>query len=171
MVVDIMTNRRFEAIIKELFIRCRKLNISLVFITQSYCCTRCIILPQSSQQDGCTLRASEIYLCLYLQIVQERSSSFHYTSARMYLSFLKLVLSSGSMPMAACFQGDWYRRVPAIGSFSLGPISTPLPHCWHFGSRRKQPQRLDEIKISVALLGLGIGPCPNQLRKEPQDLS
>ena len=26
----------FQAIIKELFIRCRKLNISLVFITQSY---------------------------------------------------------------------------------------------------------------------------------------
>ena len=33
---DIMTNRRFQAIIKELFIRCTKLNISLVFITQSY---------------------------------------------------------------------------------------------------------------------------------------
>ena len=33
---DIMTNKRFQAIIKELFIRCRKLNISLVFITQSY---------------------------------------------------------------------------------------------------------------------------------------
>ena len=31
-----MTNERFQAIIKELFIRCRKLNISLVFITQSY---------------------------------------------------------------------------------------------------------------------------------------
>ena len=36
MIVDIMTNKRFQAIIKELFIRCRKLNISLVFITQSY---------------------------------------------------------------------------------------------------------------------------------------
>ena len=36
MIADIMTNRRFQAIIKELFIRCRKLNISLVFITQSY---------------------------------------------------------------------------------------------------------------------------------------
>ena len=35
-IADIMTNRRFQAIIKELFIRCRKLNISLVFITQSY---------------------------------------------------------------------------------------------------------------------------------------
>ena len=36
MIVDIMTNKRFQSIIKELFVRCRKLNISLVFITQSY---------------------------------------------------------------------------------------------------------------------------------------
>ena len=36
MIVVIMTNKKFQAIIKELFIRCRKLNISLVFITQSY---------------------------------------------------------------------------------------------------------------------------------------
>ena len=36
MIADIMDNRRFQAIIKELFIRCRKLNISLVFIAQSY---------------------------------------------------------------------------------------------------------------------------------------
>ena len=32
MIADIMTNKKFKAIIKELFIRCRKLNISLVFI-------------------------------------------------------------------------------------------------------------------------------------------
>ena len=31
-----MTNKKFQAIIKKLFIRCRKLSISLVFITQSY---------------------------------------------------------------------------------------------------------------------------------------
>ena len=36
MITDIETNKKFQAIIKELFIRCRKLNISLVFITQSY---------------------------------------------------------------------------------------------------------------------------------------
>ena len=36
MIADIMTNKKFQAIIKELFIGCRKLNISLVFITQSY---------------------------------------------------------------------------------------------------------------------------------------
>ena len=36
MIADIMTNKKFKSIIKELFIRCKKLNISLVFITQSY---------------------------------------------------------------------------------------------------------------------------------------
>ena len=36
-VADIMKKKKtFQAIIKELFIRCRKVNISLVFITQSY---------------------------------------------------------------------------------------------------------------------------------------
>ena len=35
-IADIMTNKKFQAIVKELFIRCRKLNISLVFIKQSY---------------------------------------------------------------------------------------------------------------------------------------
>ena len=36
MFADIMANKIFQATIKELFIKCRKLNISLVFITQSY---------------------------------------------------------------------------------------------------------------------------------------
>ena len=36
MIADIMTNKKFQAIIKELFIRCRKLNISFVFTTESY---------------------------------------------------------------------------------------------------------------------------------------
>ena len=31
-----MRNKKFQAIIKELFVRCRKLNISLVFIPQFY---------------------------------------------------------------------------------------------------------------------------------------
>ena len=35
-IADMMTNKKCQAIIKELFIRCRKLNILLVFITQSY---------------------------------------------------------------------------------------------------------------------------------------
>ena len=40
MIADLMTNKIFQAIIKELFIRCRKLNISLAFITQSHFCSK-----------------------------------------------------------------------------------------------------------------------------------
>ena len=36
MIADIITNKTCQAIIKELFIRCIKLSISLVVITQSY---------------------------------------------------------------------------------------------------------------------------------------
>ena len=36
MIADIMTNETLQAITKELFIRCQRLNKSLVFITQSY---------------------------------------------------------------------------------------------------------------------------------------
>ena len=35
-IFDVMRSEKFKAIVKELFIRCRKLNISIVFITQSY---------------------------------------------------------------------------------------------------------------------------------------
>ena len=36
MIVNVMRNKKFQAIIKELFIRCRKLDNSFVFITKSY---------------------------------------------------------------------------------------------------------------------------------------
>ena len=36
MIADIMRSEKFKAIVKERFTRCRKLNISIVFITQSY---------------------------------------------------------------------------------------------------------------------------------------
>ena len=36
MIADMINNERLNSIVTELFIRCRKLNISLVFINQSY---------------------------------------------------------------------------------------------------------------------------------------
>ena len=36
MIADIMSNKKIQAVVKELFVRCRKLNISLVFITRYY---------------------------------------------------------------------------------------------------------------------------------------
>ena len=60
MTADIMTNKKFQAIIKELFIRCKKLSISLVFITQSYFSvpkdvrlnsTNCLIMKINSKRE------------------------------------------------------------------------------------------------------------------------
>ena len=36
MIVDMLNNKKLNSVVTELFIRGRKLNISLVFITQSY---------------------------------------------------------------------------------------------------------------------------------------
>ena len=36
MIADMLNNKKLNPMVTELFIRCRKLNISLVFITQSY---------------------------------------------------------------------------------------------------------------------------------------
>ena len=47
MIADIMRNEKFKAIIKELFIRCRKLNISIVFIMQSY-----FIIPKDARLNS-----------------------------------------------------------------------------------------------------------------------
>ena len=47
MIADIMTSKKVSVIIKELFIRCRKLSISLVFITQSY-----LFVPKDVRLDS-----------------------------------------------------------------------------------------------------------------------
>ena len=39
MITDMLSNKRFDPIVNELFNKLRKLNISLVFITQSYLAT------------------------------------------------------------------------------------------------------------------------------------
>ena len=39
MITDMLSNKRFDPIVNELFNKLRKFNISLVFITQSYLAT------------------------------------------------------------------------------------------------------------------------------------
>ena len=73
MIADIMSNKKFQAIIKELFIKCRKLNSSLVFIIQSYFCvpkdvrlnsTQCLIKkinPRKELQNIAINHSAEPY--------------------------------------------------------------------------------------------------------------
>ena len=43
MIADIMSNKKFQVTIKELFVSCRKLNISLVSLSLIFCSKRCEI--------------------------------------------------------------------------------------------------------------------------------
>ena len=82
MIADIMDNRRFQTIIKELFIRCRKLNISLAFITQSlfFCSKRCQIKfntlfdYENRQQKGITKYCDWSFCRLWLRKFYEKLS-------------------------------------------------------------------------------------------------
>ena len=60
MIAGIMRSEKFKAIVKEFFIRCRKLNISIVFITRSYFrtpkdarlnSTHCILMKIGSKKE------------------------------------------------------------------------------------------------------------------------
>ena len=70
MIADIMTNKKFKAIIKELFIRCRKLNISLVFITQPY-----FSVPKDVRLDSTHYLIMKIYTERGLQNIATNHSA------------------------------------------------------------------------------------------------
>ena len=80
MIADIMTNKKFRAIIKELFIRCRKLNISLAFITQS-----CFSVPKDVRLN------STDYLIMKINNKRElQNIAINHSANIDYQDFLKI---------------------------------------------------------------------------------
>ena len=71
MIVDIITNKKFQTVIKELFIRCKKLNISLVLITQSYFPVPKDVRLNSTRYLIMKLTTKESYKILQLIILQK----------------------------------------------------------------------------------------------------
>ena len=70
MIADIMTSKKFQSIINELFIRCRKLNISLVFTTQSYFSVPKDVRLNSTHYLIMKINTKENYNILQLIILQ-----------------------------------------------------------------------------------------------------
>ena len=68
-----MTNKNFQAIIKELFIRCRKLNISLAVITQS-----CFRVPKDVRLNSTHYLIMKIHNGRELQIAIDHSADIDY---------------------------------------------------------------------------------------------
>ena len=74
MIADIMSSTEFQVIIKELFIRCRKLNISIVFITQSY-----FRMPKDARLNSTHYVIMKIQSRIELQnIAQENSGDIEF---------------------------------------------------------------------------------------------
>ena len=83
MISDIMTNKKFQAIIKELFIRYGKLNISLVFFARSYLSvpkyirlnsTHYLIMKISNKRELQNIainRSADIYYKDFMRIYRE----------------------------------------------------------------------------------------------------
>ena len=80
MIADIMTNKKFQVIIKELLIRCRKLNFLLVFIAQSY-----FSVPKDVRLN------SRHYLIMKINNKRElQSITINYSADIDYKDFLKI---------------------------------------------------------------------------------
>ena len=106
---DIMTNKRFQAIMKELFIRCRKLNISLAFITQS-----CFSVPKDVRLNSTDYLIMKINNKRELQII-----AINHSANIDYQDFLKIY------------------RVCTKEPFNFLRIDTTLPASDLLGFRKK----------------------------------
>ena len=88
MIADIMNNKKFQAIIWELCIRCRKLNISLVFITQSY-----FSVPKEVRLNCTHYLIMKIYSKIELQ-----SIAINHSAEIGYKDFMKIYKKCTSEP-------------------------------------------------------------------------
>ena len=87
-IADIMINKKFQAIIKELFIRCRRLNISLAFITQS-----CFSVPKDVRLSSTHYLIMKIHNKKALQNI-----ATNHSADTDYKDFMKIYRKCGSEP-------------------------------------------------------------------------
>ena len=70
MIADMLCNKKLNPILTELFIRARKLNISLVFVSQSY-----VAVPEILNSNKILNHTKFYALCYYENSKQTRASA------------------------------------------------------------------------------------------------
>ena len=100
-IAEVMSNKQFQAIAKELLIRCRKLNISIAFITQSY-----FFVPEDVRLNPTHYMIMEILNKKELQII-----AINHSADIDYKDFVKICRSCTKEP------------------FNFLTIDTTLPTC------------------------------------------
>ena len=93
MIAEIMSNKQFLAMVKELFVRCRKLNISLAFITRFY----------FSVTKEVTLNSTHylIIMKIHNKIKLQNIATNHLADIFYYKDFMNIYLKCTSEPY--CF--------------------------------------------------------------------
>ena len=88
MIADMLSNKKLNPIVTELFIRGRKLNISLVFITQSY-----FAVPKNIRLN------STHYFIMKIQSKQElQQTAFNHSSDIDFKDFMNLYKKNTAKP-------------------------------------------------------------------------
>ena len=80
MIAEIMTSKKFQAIIKELLISCRKLIISLVFITKS-----CFSVPKDVR-----LNLTHYLIMKINNKIELQNTAFNHSADIDYKDFMKI---------------------------------------------------------------------------------
>ena len=80
MIADILTNKKFQQILEEFFIRSRKINISLVFISKSY-----FSVPKNVR-----LNCMHYYIMKISNQIELSNIAQNHTSDIVYKDFLKM---------------------------------------------------------------------------------
>ena len=96
MTADIMRNKKIQAIIKWLFIRCRKLNISLIFITQSY-----FSVPQDAR-----LNTTHYFIMKISDKIELQNIAHNHSVDINYKDFMKIYRECTKEPLN--FFDNWY---------------------------------------------------------------
>ena len=105
-ITDTSNNKNFQAIVKELFIRCKKLNIYLVFITQSY-----FLVPKEVRLN------STYYLIMRLQNKRElQNIAINHSADIGYKDFMMIYRRYTSNPYSFLTIGT---TLPADNSLCL----------------------------------------------------
>ena len=100
MIANIMSNKKIQDIVKELFIRCSKLSISLLFITQSY-----FSIPKDVRLN------STHYLILKINKRELQNNAINHSANIDYNDFVKIYKKPFSFLTTDTLPGKWSFKI------------------------------------------------------------
>ena len=109
MIADMINNKKLNPIVTELFIRGRKLNISVAFITQS-----CFIEPK----DG-RLNSAHFFIMKISNKIEHQQTALNYSSGIDFRDFMKIYKKCTAEPYAFLVNDTTLPSLPTLTNFTI----------------------------------------------------